>query len=197
VGVIGIEAFPLYWPEDWKRTPSYQRKRSRFKTSFAVARDQLVKEVGMLGGREPIISSNVALRRDSLPLAGQKEPADPGVAVYFKRQNKQQVLACDTYDNVGDNIHALELTIEALRAIGRHGATTILDRAFQGFTALPPAGPPWHQVLGVPPNASTDAVQAAYRNALSDAHPDRGGSQERFQAVQNAFGMFKAERSLT
>lgn len=41
MSVIGIEAYPLLWPDGWKRTPHNSRKRSRFKTTFAVARGEV------------------------------------------------------------------------------------------------------------------------------------------------------------
>ncbi|MGP8269090.1 MAG: J domain-containing protein [Terracidiphilus sp.] len=36
-----VEAYPLYWPEGWKRTPSYNRTHSRFKTGFTYKKNQM------------------------------------------------------------------------------------------------------------------------------------------------------------
>jgi cytochrome c5 len=50
------------------------------------------------------------------------------------------VIACDSYSTVRANMRAVGATVEALRAIQRHGATSLLERAFTGFAALPPKG---------------------------------------------------------
>ena len=73
-----IEAFPLQWPIGYKRT-SWQQS-SRFNTSFANARDQIVKELRLMGAKNVIISTNVPLRQDGLPYANFKAIADTGVA---------------------------------------------------------------------------------------------------------------------
>jgi DnaJ-class molecular chaperone len=39
--------------------------------------------------------------------------------------------------------------------------------------------------LGLDPSATEDDVKARYRELAMDAHPDRGGSAERFQEVKN------------
>lgn len=46
---------------------------------------------------------------------------------------------------------------------------------------------PSHKVLGVSPGATNDEIRAAYRRAAMKHHPDRGGSLEAFQAVQDAY----------
>jgi len=42
-------------------------------------------------------------------------------------------------------------------------------------------------VLGVPPNASQDAIRVAYRERARVAHPDRAGSTESMVAVNEAY----------
>lgn len=44
-----------------------------------------------------------------------------------------------------------------------------------------------HEVLGVQPEATDDEIRAAYKRAAMKHHPDRGGSSEAFQAVQDAY----------
>lgn len=145
--------------------------------------------------RHVVISSNVPLRRDGLPLASATEPQDPGVAVYFERRVGEAwvpfVVACDTYERVKANLRAVGLTVEALRSIARHGATEMLEQAFTGFAALPPAtpadGPPWWVVLGVPQHAPADEVREAYRRLALEHHPDHGGDAERMVQINRAY----------
>jgi hypothetical protein len=79
--MTGVDAYPLCWPVGRPRTQ--YPKRSRFETTFSLARDCLMQEIRMLGGKDPVLSTNIPLRRDGLPLANHRMPHDLGVAVYF------------------------------------------------------------------------------------------------------------------
>lgn len=94
-----VEAYPLYWPEGWKRTPSFSRAQSRFKTGFAVSRDFLIAEIKRLGGTQVILSTNVRLRGDGLPYASEREPEDSGAAIYFTYKKNPMCFACDRYES--------------------------------------------------------------------------------------------------
>ncbi len=138
-----------------------------------------------------VISSNLQLRLDGLPRSGQAQPADPGVAVYWRDGGQDRCMAIDLYTKVEQNIAALAATIDAMRAIERHGGAAILDRAFTGFTALPApivAGMarPWWEVLGVPRDSTREQITEAYRRLASAAHPDKGGTAERMAEINRA-----------
>jgi DnaJ-class molecular chaperone len=45
----------------------------------------------------------------------------------------------------------------------------------------------YYQTLGVPRTASEDEIKRAYRKAAMKHHPDRGGDQTQFQALQEAY----------
>jgi hypothetical protein len=124
-------------------------------------------------------------------------PYDPGVAVYFVRKGQQRVLACDKYHGVHNNIHAIAKTIEALRGIERWGTADMLDRAFEGFSALPApqAVENWWDVLGCDRNEIADEVVARFRDLAKKAHPDvAGGSHEAMSRLNQAMDSFTAER---
>lgn len=192
---MSVEAYPLQWPTGRPRTHSYQRERAKFDVSFARARDNIINEVKLLaGGRwgpDPltVISTNVALRRDGLPLASQRAPDDAGVAVYFVYKKRQMSFACDRWDKIEHNMQAIAKTIEALRGIARWGTGDMLEAAFTGFTALPAPGAvrEWWEVLGVSRHASSDEILAAYRRLRSEHHPDKGGNAARFNEVEQAY----------
>lgn len=190
-----FEAYPLQWPAGRPRTGQWSRERAKFQTTFARARDDIAREVQLLVGgrwaRDPqlVISTNVALRRDGLPLANQRNPDDPGVAVYFEHKKRSMCFACDRWDRIEHNMQAIAKTIEALRGIARWGTGDMLEAAFTGFAALPAPGAArdWWEVLGVPRGAAPDAIQAAYRRLRSEHHPDRGGDAARFSEVEQAY----------
>lgn len=51
------------------------------------------------------------------------------------------------------------------------------------------------ELLGVGPDADDDAVEAAYRERVKEAHPDHGGSIREFRAVRAAYEAITAARS--
>ena len=48
--------------------------------------------------------------------------------------------------------------------------------------------------LGVPKDASADAIRAAYRKKAQAHHPDKGGDVAKFQAIQTAYDVLSDEK---
>ncbi len=179
-----IEGYPLCWPEVMPRTKN--PKRSNFKGSFADIRDGLLREIYLLGGKLPIISSNIPLKRDGMPYAGQKEPNDSGVAVYFQLKGKPMMFACDKYNLVKDNMRAIQKTIEAMRGIERWGVSEALERVFTGFEALP-APKKWWDILSVSKEATKSEIKKAYQDLAKKHHPDHGGDPAQMSEINVAY----------
>jgi len=184
---VTVEAYPLHWPEGRPRTK--RPTRAKFDTSFAIARDGLIKEIEMLGGKHIVLSTNVRLRRDSLPYATDRAPEDTGVAVYFERKGRLMSFPCDKWDRVKDNLQAVRKTINALRGIERWGSEQMMDQAFTGFVALEyQESDSWWIVLGVSQSSSKAEIKAAYKRKRSESHPDKdGGDKDQFHKVQLAY----------
>lgn len=189
--ILNVDAYPLYWPETWPR--SKQRTYSRYKVSFAKARDDISKELQLLGAYEIVISTNIPLRQDGLPYANLAEPKDPGVAVYWAERASwnseksdfdyiHRVIACDHWNEVRENMRAANLAIQALRALKRTGATQVIDKAFTGFTALPASTGrrPWREVFNWVSqyNPTPGEIKERFRQLLLQRHPDHGGTDE-------------------
>ncbi len=200
--------YPLTWPAGRSRTR--YPARSKFKVqSFARVRDELLNELKLLGAKNVILSTNLKLRQDGIPLAGQAQPAEPGVAVYFRYKDRDVCFACDRWNRIEDNMQGVRHTIEALRGIARWGTGDMVEAAFRGFAQLPP-GPSsaptanssrcWWEVLSVPAYASTDDVTARYRVLAKLYHPDRNPGDEdaktKYTEVDDAYTRFKRERGL-
>lgn len=191
--------FPLSWPTGWGRTGRAHRRRAAFRSRGAAlsawaAVQRLSDELGRLGATGEVLSTNLETRLDGLPRSGQAEPADPGVAVYFRLKGQPRCLACDKWDRVADNIAAIAQHIDALRRIDRYGVGT-LEQAFAGYAALPPAACEWWLVLGVGPDASLETIEDAFRSAMRSAHPDRGGSHEAMVRLNAARDAARAARA--
>ncbi len=186
-------AYPLYWPIGWKRTQNPKKSLYKDKT-VNKARKELMREVALLGGEDVIISSNLELRMDGLPRSKQSQPIDKGVAVYFRYKRKTVSFACDKWQAVEDNLWAINLAISAIRTIERSGVSEMLDRAFNGFAALP-APENWWDVLGVKAHSSTEEIKNAYKQLAMKHHPDHGGDSKEFHRIQAAYETVKAERN--
>lgn len=198
-----ISAFPLQWPDGWPRATA--RKDAMFTTGSRsyMAGAPRAKALSVADGLERalnelkrlrierddiVVSTNVRTRMDGYPRSDEPNPSDPGVAVYWEtRTGERRVMAIDIYRRVADNLAAVAASLEALRAIERHGGAQILERAFTGFTALP-APVAWHEVLGIPAGAAVSSamIQAKYSRLASSAHPDKGGSHERMSELNQA-----------
>jgi hypothetical protein len=191
--------YPLQWPEGWKRTT--YRGVPKFTGQFSRDRDSALWQLNKRGAANAVITSDLPTRNDGLPYANAT-CSDPGIAVWWIEKQKEQVIACDRWRTVAQNMRAIVLSLEALRGLDRWGSSQMVERAFAGFAALPPGGAErvtvlnWRHVFGFadlaqPPLSS---VKAAYRDLIRVVHPDAGGSHERAAEVNAALA--EAEREL-
>lgn len=233
-----IDAYPLSWPAAWPRTPNHERRNPRFQKKENVRSSvtnsgwtnasrpinvedgvkRVLDELRMLNVHRQsiIISTNVELRVDGFPRIDRANVADPGAAVYWTDPNtaQQDCMAVDLYDTVAGNLAGVAATLDAMRAIERHGGAQILKRAFQGFKALPSSTTTALSVEGAAraiawrENGHRDeatVTQAAdmilsdvawaknaIRKAVSKTHPDAGGKQADFQVVMEAKRVLEA-----
>lgn len=185
-----VTEFPLCWPEDQKPRAA-ARQRSPFRTSMAKAHKEISKEMQRWRARGYIISMAPAYRQG---------PIDPGVALWWTRARGAdlRVLACDSYDERADNLHAIALTLTGLRTFERYGTYT-REQAIEGARPKllsPPAsaGPPWWEVIGVGREWPLAAIEAVWRTKLEKTHPDRGGAPDEAIRLNDAIDKARKER---
>lgn len=168
--------YPLDWPEGSPRTK--ERQQSRFKSSFSKALEGLRRELKHLSATHVLVSCNLLPARDGWPDQGSRlKGDDPGVAVYWIINRITYVLACDAWDRVEDNLHAITLTIGADRGKSRWGCSAVLEKAMAGYLALPPPDDPWWKVIGVPRESPLDEIRVIYRLRAKQFHPDQAESE--------------------
>ena len=170
--------------------------------TIAEATRRVLEELARMGidRQDVVISTNLTLRLDGLPRSGQPAPGDAGAAVYWETsKGERRVMAIDQYWKVEDNLAAIAATLDAMRAIERHGGAQILDRAFTGFTALaaPAARRAWREVFELPPSWSgtREVLKAHYRRRASECHPDRDGGSHAAMSELNV-ALAEAEREI-
>ncbi len=212
-----ITAYPLCWPMAQPRTPESSKKYGRFgyqaqathgnwqhkkDITLAKARDRVTEELdkftkpGKIYRTENLVfSTNLRVRLDGLPASSQKQPDDTAVAIYFDLDGESRCIPCDNYVRIEDNLAAVAATMSALRTIERHGSE-MFKAAFTGFTALPSPDmismPHWRTVFNTD-SEFLPTVKSIYRRLIKKAHPDNGGSTERFQIVREAWRMAQQE----
>jgi hypothetical protein len=211
---MSVPAYPLQWPAGWKRTFPGERTRARFakkrehvslfknadgsfsrrmvngEITIAQGVERVRAELARMGIQDDdlVISTDLQLRMDGWPKSTQREPDDPGVAVYWQGTGPARCMAIDRYVRIADNLAAVAATLDAMRAIERHGGAQILERAFTGFTAIEhQPSRHWWDVLGISPEAHGTEVHAAYMRLRSKHHPDNGGDTARFQEIMQAY----------
>lgn len=197
----------------WLR-PGNSRKPTRFSASWKETEQLLLTEVAHLRGRELVIEVDVReqdLRLDGTLRANAREATTPAVVLAFNSEKHGPMLhRCDRffapYRGQGPdwqhNVRAIALTLEALRAVDRYGATET-GQQYAGFKALPTgrAMPASHmtysqaitvlaQVVGIPAehlNTEEDSLRSTWRRARREAHPDRRkGDQTLWDQVEQA-----------
>lgn len=203
---------PLRWPAGWVRKDDRDRDYGRFgqqgtrqygsfshtgktKITVATAMQRVADELDRFSVDVWVITTDLPLRLDGMPRSGAREPDDPGVAIYWiDTEGSQRCMAVDRYRRVADNIAAIAATLNAMRAIERHGGGVILDRAFVGFQALPNlADEEWFHFLGYQSPSDLDGkdIAAMFRSEIQKAHPDKGGDDWAFNRAMKARARYR------
>jgi hypothetical protein len=202
--------------ETQERVPQgIRRESAQFKSTEKQTMDLLEREIASLG---PVKDADPVLQVDvdtsALLLRGglrsSARPTTPTVALTVQTAKRGTLtFIASRYTRYEDNLRAIALTLEALRAVNRWGATES-DEQYRGFEALPPASgfstledAAWFIIdsAGWDHDDSIDPVmvlrmkptmESAYRAASKRLHPDTdAGSDEGFKKLTAAREMLE------
>lgn len=192
----------------WFR-PTAVRQGSRFDATWTRTLHDLGREVELLDGCDMVIECDVLERhlRNDGQIRADAEPSSPAVVVAFESKHGPMLYRSDRYGDYWsnrpgwqDNVRAVALTLEALRAVARWGAVDT-GQQYAGFKALPAgtAMPASHMtsddarlIIGraagfddrTMPLAVSDGT---LRRARGAAHPDRNaGDRTAWDQVEQA-----------
>lgn len=198
-------------------TPRSERKGVQFKANWETTRKDLNRELSHLDARGAVIEIAVQphhIRKDgALRSDIPKNLPHPGVRLSFETESHGLMsFTCDTYEaryfgQMADwqaNLRAIVLTLEALRAVDRYGATQ--GEQYAGFAALPPGA--GAVAVGGMTRTEAESVIAGVvgafdrsegrerlRRARSMSHPDRhGGDQSLWDRVEQAARVLGLDR---
>jgi hypothetical protein len=166
----------------WPHPPRRRISGSRFRTGRDGALETIEQEVSYLKGGDVVIGVVVDAEHISfsgiLKADGWRKLRHRGAEVSFDVPGRGRlVFFTDAYDDVVQNLRAIGLGLEALRAVDRYGITSSAEQ-YAGFAMLAPGGPD--------PARGKQLVDAAggLTQALKKHHPDRGGDERDFVDVQ-------------
>lgn len=194
------------------------KEPARFKAKWGATLELLGREVDALQGRDVVIEIDVA--EADLKLNGElranARSSSSAVVVAFESKHGPLLYRCDrfyaAYYGQGPdwqhNVRAIALTLEALRAVDRYGATET-GQQYAGFKALPAgrAMPASHMtteqaydalaaVLELADIANLDLDDSVLvRRAKAAAHPDRhDGDRALWDQVEQAARVLEVGR---
>jgi hypothetical protein len=202
----------------WQR-PARTRERSRFTATWTNTLDLLDREYTALRGRELVIEVDVPetkIRNDGM-LRADATASSPAVVIAFESKHGPLLYRCDVY---GDrpwsregaphvwqhNVRAIALTLEALRAVDRYGASASGEQ-YRGYKAIEsnamalPSAMTVEQAIELVGRFSKVAwtampLSAVARRAQRNTHPDHDGNAADFQRVQAAIDVLRREGRL-
>lgn len=211
--MIDVRFVPL---KEWPGKPTVGRINGRFRVSYAKTLDLLEEELKKLRAKNILIQAWFTmqqLRNDGWPYANAV-PSGPGVVLSFDTSKGSLSFPCDTYLTYDDNLRAIGLALQALRAVDRYGVTKQGEQ-YRGWKRI---APPSDNPFGTKEDAAKyvltqtfgqngwPAVEVGamiedagmrdrrYKIAAAQIHPDKpNGSHELFVRLQAAMKMLEGK----
>jgi hypothetical protein len=193
--------------EAWPGAFTARREDSRFRAEWTATVKHLTRELDAIGARGRVVQIAVTpgmFRQDGFPRVDTRLHDHPGVILSFTKDKRSLSFPCDTYNDWKDNIRAIALALEALRAVDRYGVTRN-EEQYAGWTAIPAAIKPgfanadeaarWvASIANFTGAAVADAAmfhdpafwRETYKTLAAKLHPDTGGSADHFKLLQEA-----------
>lgn len=174
----------------WPGQRSTARKASRFRTQYVDTLDKLEAELNHISATNIVIQVEdlnlEKIRNNGWPKASKSyDPNRPGVILSFDSKKGPLSYPCDRYPDWHDNLRAIALSLEALRAVDRYGVTRGNEQ-YRGWAQIeaPANGKMSKQAAaefigklgGYRPEAllnDSNLAAAAIRRARGAYHPDK------------------------
>lgn len=162
---------------EWPGSEKPPRAPAKFKMTYSDSKAFLLYELSRVGARDATLALDI--RAGDLSKSGEVyadvKPKTSRVLLTFTRNVggtlRELRFPCWEYLAWQHNMHGIALTLEALRAVDRHGAT-MKDEQWKGFEAI---GSGEERTGGVNTQALALSPERAAR-ILVEAHPTMGGS---------------------
>ena len=171
----------------WPYPPTKPRKAAKFKvrrqgadgyvrqvrTPWVQTLADLDAEIRWLAGKDVMFGVGLSardIRLDGMPRADARPFNHPGVEISFDSKFGRLTYATDQFTDWQDNVRAIALSLEALRAVDRYG----VSKRGQQYAG-------WAQLTAGAPDPERGRVLVEHAGSLAKAmfqyHPDHGGDQ--------------------
>ena len=204
--MIDLRFVPL---TKWPGEATKGREHARFRSTYAKTLDLLETELSKVRAKETTVQAFFRLdqiRNDGWPYS-QAKPSSPGVILSFRTKDGALSFPCDRYHTLDDNLRAIALSLEALRAVDRYGVTKRAEQyagwkrieapSANSFATMEDAAAYIAQSAGLPHPShriitDTELRQTVYRQAARRLHPDAAtGDHDLFVKLQQANAMLE------
>lgn len=183
LAAIGCRVRPL---SDLRPAPAWER--SRFKATLSTTVAQLGFELRSLSAKNIVLELDLGerdIRLDGFPRSDARLGWQAVVLSFDSRFGPLRYATAE-YDDWRDNLRAIALSMQALRAVDRYGVSKRGEQ-YTGWQALPVSTDPADAI-------QTEAQARQFlskwdgdvRAALFATHPDQGGDPDEFRKVQRA-----------
>jgi len=193
----------------WPGPRTLAPRRCPFKATFGQTFILLERELSKLRAENVVIEADVdeaSIRRDGM-LYSNAKPRTRGIILSFNSRHGPLRYPCDTYERWEQNLRAIALALEALRAVDRYGVTRRAEQ-YTGWKALPAGIAGDHLDArvaamwmaeelrtfypddeGIDPDLildDRDTFVASFRDLAKKFHPDAGGKPGSFKMLTDA-----------
>lgn len=199
----------------WPQEPTRHRARARFKAPYNQTLILLNYELARLGAKRAFIQADVTDRdiRIDGQLRADARPATPRVIIAAETKHGPILMPCDTFDDWQDNIRAIALALEALRAVDRYGVTKRGEQ-YRGLKQITAGDGPINSdeaaifIANVTHDrpqrftavremlASPDFFEKCYRAAAKKLHPDVGGDPTEWSKLDRAAVILRTHHAI-
>lgn len=189
------------WPRP--RTPLDKQKRSAFSAAATSTYRDLQRELDAVDATDRVLRvpvAELAFRRDGRPRADARLEGSALLLEFVDRRGDLQRYPSDAYLHWQENLRAIALTLQALRAVDRYGVTASGEQ-YRGFLALTTgleSGPgdvvpdrgtassARSELLRIagPLAQPSDTTEQIVRAAQRATHPDLGRPRSEWDYVQ-------------
>lgn len=112
--------------QSWPGALTKIRRRAQFKAGYTATLGLLDRELQYLAAKDVVLQVALRdedIRLDGAPRANAKPASHPGVILSFDSKHGPLSYPCDTFADWEDNLRAIALSLEHLRAVDRYGVT--------------------------------------------------------------------------
>lgn len=185
-GYTDLRDLVEFAPLQTRPTGAVGLTRSQFSASWSSTVEILSREIRMLKPGKTVLEIDLptnGFRQDGLPRADRRA-FTPAVVLTLIRTKHGHDLRYEvaTYDDWQDNVRAIALGLEALRAVDRYGVTKKGEQ-YAGWKQLPSGSV--EESLRARGREILAEHGGDAKAALRASHPDTGGTDEDFKALMS------------